>query len=218
MSGDLQHPLTGRVVFLTRDRALVGREPAAWRAVYVPTAYEAAAELLAGPTAALVIDLRALSGVHLRLLEIARQNGAALIATGAPRLPVIAHALNGTLIVQRGELTAAIEAALSRRANEPPPTGAAVPSLIEVALAGPDGKPIDLSAAAWDNPLPMEPPPAQAQPPAAAAPPETAAPQRPAQPPADGQGVYRSDRGLDAARDAALLTAAELSALLEGPL
>ncbi|MCE5280423.1 MAG: hypothetical protein ABFD92_19520 [Planctomycetaceae bacterium] len=198
MNGETQHPPAGRVVLLTRDRALVAREPSTAATVCTPTAYEAAAELLAGGVAVLVIDLRAFSGAHLRLLEIARESGAVLIATGTPRLPVVAQALTATPLTQRGDVPAAIERALASRGGATPaPLGA--PSPIEVALAGPEGKMIDLSAAAWDTPPPIEI--------------ATPAPARPAQPP---QGLYQSDR-LPQTRNAPLLSQAELSALLEGP-
>ena len=42
-----------------------------WRAVRVASGYEAAAEILASPVAALMIDIRAMSGIHRRLLELA---------------------------------------------------------------------------------------------------------------------------------------------------
>ena len=55
--------------------------------------YEAAAELLAAPAAALVVDLRRLTGRHIRLLEIAR---------GRARLPEHGKRPAGALFVPRG--------------------------------------------------------------------------------------------------------------------
>jgi hypothetical protein len=57
------------------------------------SAYEAAAELLAGPAEALVIDLRLLRPCHVRLIEIAGQVGAKVLGVGS--LP--AWATNGRL-------------------------------------------------------------------------------------------------------------------------
>lgn len=64
-----------RAVLLSRD-PLVGARverlcSRGWRAVRVAGGYEAAAEILASPVAALLIDLRAMSGIHGRLLELA---------------------------------------------------------------------------------------------------------------------------------------------------
>lgn len=47
------------------------------------SAYEAAAELLAGPVEALVVDLHLLRPCHVRLIEIANQAGAKVLGVGS---------------------------------------------------------------------------------------------------------------------------------------
>src|SRR5689334_4936752 len=76
-----------RVVVLSRQvwpcAALAGEGFAAAR---VDTAYEAAAEILKDPPAALVIDLHCLPARHQRLLEIAMHMGVPAVTFG-PALP-----------------------------------------------------------------------------------------------------------------------------------
>jgi hypothetical protein len=74
----------------------------------VPTAYEAAAELLASPTLAMVVDLRALGSRHARLLEIARQLGVEMLAVGPIPAWAGEEALSTVRIVSRMDLPAAL--------------------------------------------------------------------------------------------------------------
>ncbi len=64
-----------RAVVLSRDPLVGARAERlcsrGWQAVRVAGGYEAAAEILASPVAVLLIDLRAMSGIHQRLLELA---------------------------------------------------------------------------------------------------------------------------------------------------
>ncbi len=64
---------------------------------YASSGYEAAAELLAEPADALVLDLTRLNKKHLKLLDIARQGGAELLGMGNGGFPegFCADDLNG---------------------------------------------------------------------------------------------------------------------------
>lgn len=64
-------------VVLSRD-PLVGVRvdrlcPRSWRTVRVASGYEAAAEILTSPVAALLVDVRAFGGLHHRLLKLAQR-------------------------------------------------------------------------------------------------------------------------------------------------
>ena len=76
-----------RVVILARGGAVDGQGSPGDSVQFVRagSAYEAAAEILSGPTLALVMDLSALTRRHLRLLEIARRMEVEMIGVG--RLP-----------------------------------------------------------------------------------------------------------------------------------
>ena len=73
------------VLFARADRPLRAAAGRAAGVVVVPTAYEAAAELLAGPTAALVVELPLLTPYHCRLLRLAGDLGVAVLGVGAAR-------------------------------------------------------------------------------------------------------------------------------------
>ena len=77
-----------RVVVVSDDPKLRARamylRADGWRLAFAPTGYEAAAELLAGPVAALLVDLRALTPRHEGLLELAREAGAAAYGIAGP--------------------------------------------------------------------------------------------------------------------------------------
>src|ERR1035437_4260581 len=94
----------GRAVVLSRNAAFCPDSPA--RCVVVPCAYEAAAELLAAPTLALVIDLRALGRRHLRLLDIARQLGVEILASGPLPAGMNADELSGVRLVSTAGMAA----------------------------------------------------------------------------------------------------------------
>jgi len=73
------------VLFARADgplRAAVGRSTGV---VEAASAYEAAAELLTGPTAALVVDLPLLTPYHCRLLRLAGDLGVPVLGVGAAR-------------------------------------------------------------------------------------------------------------------------------------
>ena len=102
--------------------------------VFVPSPYEAAAELIAEPALALVIDLRLMGRRHLRLLRIARERGAEMLAVGAVPAGLSAEDLSGIRLVARADLKAALEGLLHDREGRYEPSQAA-PVLTERAEA-----------------------------------------------------------------------------------
>lgn len=115
---------------LPRVVALVGEIPAPGlredtlradgvEVVRVPGAYEAAAELLAAPTAGLVIDLRLLLERHARLLEVARRMEVAILAVGPVPAGLDATMLRGVTFLSPGELGEAIDRAAQSQAEAP---------------------------------------------------------------------------------------------------
>jgi hypothetical protein len=74
----------------------------------VTSAYEAAAELLASPAAALVVDLRLLRPVHAGLIRIARKAGAELWGVGPLPAWASSDQLNGMRLLSRGQLAEAL--------------------------------------------------------------------------------------------------------------
>jgi hypothetical protein len=139
MDGGRTSSRNGRVIVLSRDSALVAavrRMGGRMEPVFVPTAYEAAAEILTSSAAALVLDLRLLGPRHGRLLEIAREKHLEMLAVGALAAGMTTEDLNGIRLVARGDLVAALKAALdapcetdrqddaSERPVDPPRAGA----------------------------------------------------------------------------------------------
>jgi len=87
--------------------------------VRVSTAYEAAAELLAGPADALVVDLRLLKSAHMPLLDIARRRAVELLGTGALPWGASSDQLAGMKLVARGQLAEAVLAVAARPTGPP---------------------------------------------------------------------------------------------------
>lgn len=235
-----------RVAVLSRDSALSSRLAdrcaAAIECVSVASPYEAAAEILAAPLAALVIDFRAIAPAHVRLLEMARQMDVEMLALGALPAGMGADDLSGVRLISREDLPAAIDrlAAPAAPAEAPQPAAAPAP-----AAEGPPKKKRKAArkrprtktaarrktsrkkaatkreAAPRKAPPPAEEPPAEEPPaeaPAEAAGPPPAGPadQPPSQPAAEGQAEARPAEPPGLAgppRD--LLTQEELNALLE---
>jgi len=102
-----------RIVVLSQDSSLAwspdGRG-AGVVCVHAPSGYEAAAELLAAATTALVVDLRLLAGRHLRLLELARDLHVEVFAVGSLPIGMTAEDLSGVRLMARGDLPAAVRA------------------------------------------------------------------------------------------------------------
>lgn len=99
---------------------LEGLEPALG-CVPTASAYEAAAELLAGPVAALVVDLRVLRPGHVRLIEMARKAGAELFGVGPLPAWASSDQLGGMRLVGRGQLADALRATAARSRPAPRP-------------------------------------------------------------------------------------------------
>lgn len=101
------------VVVLSRDAAAERRMTrlldGSVRCVWVPTAYEAAAEILASPVEAIVVDFRALSARHLRVLRIARDMQVEVLGVGSPAADVQADRLSGVRLVSWADLPSALE-------------------------------------------------------------------------------------------------------------
>ena len=108
-------PVAPRVVFLSLR---MEKCCATCEAVHTTSCYEAAAELLAAPPAAIVIDLALLGPRHLGLLDVARDAGVEMLAFGAIGAALTSEDLSGVRLVSRADLPGAIEA-LSQ--HETPP-------------------------------------------------------------------------------------------------
>jgi len=114
-----------RIVVLSRDpslaAALEGRLDSRMRCLRAGSPYEAAAEILAEPTAAMVIDLRTLSERHCRLLDIGRQTQLEMLAVGALPSRMSSEELSGVRLVSREALPEMLCQATAR-------SGAALPA------------------------------------------------------------------------------------------
>jgi len=109
MNGDDISSGSSRVVVLSRDVALAGAvrcdtDGAAYQCAGTSGPYEAAAELLAGPVLALVLDLRCLTPRHLRLLSIARENHVEVLAVGSLPFGITTTDLSGVRLTAVNDL------------------------------------------------------------------------------------------------------------------
>lgn len=102
-----------RVVILSRDETFCA-DLAGVSCVRVTGPYEATAELLAGPTLAVVIDLRALAPRHARLVEIAQQLGAEAIGCGKMSAALSAAPISGLRLLDTRHVPAEIERLLEQ--------------------------------------------------------------------------------------------------------
>jgi len=106
---DSQPKADRRAVLLTSGRDPAGDlEAADVRFVTVSSPYEAAAELLAEPTNALVVDLKLIEGRHCGLLGIAHQANAETFAVGAIPPGLTGEQLSGLRLISRSALPAAL--------------------------------------------------------------------------------------------------------------
>lgn len=137
---------SGRVVVLSRQAAFAGLCDRDGRVLHVTTAYEAAAEILAHPTAVLVIDLHAFASRHVRLLEIARQAGVEILLAGPIPTGMNTQILSGARLMGADDLSAAVEKILAEKTEpaapdepdkpeEPPEEPAARPQVKTVLTA-----------------------------------------------------------------------------------
>jgi len=136
-----------RVVIFTRevwaDKCTSGGDGVAEQCVRVVTAYEAAAEILAAPTAALVIDLRMLTPRHVRLVALARRMEVEMLGFGPLPRNLSSDDLSGVRLVSREQLPAVLrqltQASEPRAAvavgeapsEAPPPAVATAPAAAE---------------------------------------------------------------------------------------
>ena len=110
-----------RVIVLSRQAAFASLRDqdggADGQFVHVTTAYEAAAEILANPTAVLVIDLQAFASRHVRLLEIARKAGAEMLLAGPVPAGMNTQVLSGAKLMGADDLSSAVESILAEKAE-----------------------------------------------------------------------------------------------------
>ena len=113
-----------RVVVLSRDPALGLRLADACapgvEMVRVPSGYEAGAEILAAPTAAMVVDFRAMARGDTGLLTVARRMGVELFGVGPLPARMSAEDLSRLRLLSLADLPAAI-AERTAPSEEPPP-------------------------------------------------------------------------------------------------
>jgi len=118
-----------RVVILARDGELASPNPQTLGLnvtfVRAEGGYEAAAELLAHPAMALLIDLPCLTPRHRKLLHVARQLGVEVLGVGAFPPGLSAGDLSGMRLISMNDLPATLRAI----APPPPPVAAAKPSV-----------------------------------------------------------------------------------------
>jgi|GEM_PF-2326411 len=113
--GDNTKSCRGRkIIILSRDAALEGAargedSMSPYQCLRVTSPYEAAAELLAEPPIAIVIDLRCLTPGDLPLIEMAYQRGLEVLAVGAVPLGITTTDLSGVRLSARGHLSALLE-------------------------------------------------------------------------------------------------------------
>ena len=111
-----------RAVLLSRDPILGARVlplcADGWRAARVPSGYEAAAEILSAPVAVLLIDLRALSGLHRGLLALARRMEVRMAAIAGQTPPgMTGDDLQGLQRIEIEDIPAALASARSSLAS-----------------------------------------------------------------------------------------------------
>jgi len=115
--------------------------------VTVGSPYQAAAEILAKPTTAVVIDLRLLSVDHLQLVRIARQMDTEVFAVGAVPAGLTSEDLSGVRLIARSDLPDAVAklaeseaqrfGAAARSSANPQSEGPSAPDAAKAAPAGP---------------------------------------------------------------------------------
>jgi len=125
-----------RVVVLSRDPALASRLTGLCapgiEIARVASGYEAGAEILADPAAAMVVDFRALGSAHGRLLDVARRMDVAMLGVGTLPVGMSTEGLSGIGLVSTADLPGALEklaaaAAESAAPAEAPPSAPPAP-------------------------------------------------------------------------------------------
>lgn len=125
-----------RVIVLSADRECIPAENAGapYVCTFVTHPYQAAAEVLTGAVAALVVDLRMLPGRHRRLLQIARNAGAEVLAIGALPAGLQCDELSGVRLVAKADLPGLLKQTAERVAAvaaQPEPSPSPVPGPTE---------------------------------------------------------------------------------------
>jgi len=115
--------------------------------IAVTNPYEAASEILALPTAGLVLDLRSLSHADLGLLAIARQMDTEVLAVGAVPDGLTSEDLSGVRLISRADLPSALD----RLAREEYPFAADQPAPTMDPSTAPDSQEQAQPAAAPDE-------------------------------------------------------------------
>ena len=112
-------------------RELAGR----FECVFVCSPYEAAAEILCGGVAAMVIDLNLMARRHGDLLEIARQADVRVLGSGAIPAGLSSGDLKGVYLVDRVDLLSELQRVMPRPApiDDPPLVEAQEPLIEPVA-------------------------------------------------------------------------------------
>ena len=119
MGAELKSVQATRVILFSREALPVTGGVFTARCRQCASAYEAAAELLAEPAAALVIDLRCLATGNLRLVQTARKQGVAILAFGKLSAAMSTDGLDGVqLVSQEGLAQALARLAQGARAAE----------------------------------------------------------------------------------------------------
>jgi hypothetical protein len=145
-----------RIVILADDAA--GTEslpPQAVQCIKTQSAYEAAAEILAEPTAALLLDLRRVGHRHLRLLQVARDCGVEIFAVGTIPSGLSSEDLSGVRLTARSD----VPQQLSRLTVPHEST----PTKLEKDLESPSEKFSEPGDLEFSNPSPIEIPPEMEQ-------------------------------------------------------
>ena len=103
-----------KIIILSRDSSLAQaaqceNSTSKYHCLRVTSPYEAAAELLAEPTIAMVIDLRCLTPGDLPLIEMACQRGLEVLAVGSVPLGITTTDLSGVRLAARDHLSPMLE-------------------------------------------------------------------------------------------------------------
>ena len=118
-----------RVVLLARDGELTPPDPQSLgvnvKFIRVQGGYEAAAELLAQPAVALLIDLPCLTDRHRKLLHVAKQLKVEVLGVGAFPPGLSASDLSGMRLISLDDLPTTLRTILPRPAPAPAPAAPA---------------------------------------------------------------------------------------------
>jgi hypothetical protein len=117
-------------------RSAVAGGGAALECIFVATAYEAAAELIAAPALAIVIDLRLMGPRHLRLLQIARERRVEMLAVGSIPPGLTAEDLSGIRLLARADVKPALQRLLQDRQDREGRYEPTTPPAVAPALSG----------------------------------------------------------------------------------